>query len=147
MPFVGSDVCGFGGDTNPQLCTRWHQLGSMYPFSRNHNAYGQTDQEPYRFNTSISEGSTRTYTDVIKSALVNKYSLIQYYYSNFHEVGEFGGSFFKPMFFEFPDDAQCYDDTAVRNNIMLGRALKASINTQDLSKTTTDYYFPTARWC
>lgn len=37
VPTVGQDLCGFAGNTNPQLCVRWLQLGAWTTFSRNHN--------------------------------------------------------------------------------------------------------------
>jgi len=43
-----------------------------------------------------------------------------------------GGTLFKPLAFEFPDDPMAYQDTS--NNIMLGNALKLSIQVSDLSK-------------
>ncbi len=107
IPLVGADICGFIGDTTPELCARWHVVGSYYPFSRNHNALGQLPQEPWQF-TEVYEGSM-TYLDIMKQAIKDKYSLIRYYYSYFFLAslqtnGLATQAFFKPLFFEFSDD-------------------------------------------
>lgn len=68
IPLSGADICGFNGDTNAELCARWHKVGSFYPFSRNHACIGCSDQEPYRFADQIYEGSI-TYTDIMREAM------------------------------------------------------------------------------
>jgi len=49
IPFVGEDICGLFGNATPEICARWMQLGSLYPFSRNHNGNTSVSQEPYAF--------------------------------------------------------------------------------------------------
>mmetsp|Transcript_30773 Transcript_30773/g.30265 ORF Transcript_30773/g.30265 Transcript_30773/m.30265 type:complete len:324 (+) Transcript_30773:586-1557(+) len=121
-------------------------MGSLYPFARNHNQNASISQEPYVFSEPYGD-SGMTYTDIIRVALRNRYSLIKYFYAKFHDMSTFGGSFFKPLFFEFVSDATAYLDTEI--NILLGDALKISMQTGDADDqiTTTSYYFPRGKWC
>ena len=41
------------GNSNLELCARWMQLGSLYPFARNHNENISIDQEPYQFGDQL----------------------------------------------------------------------------------------------
>ena len=72
---VGADICGFGGSAAAELCMRWTQLGSLYPFSRNHNAnsYPNHNQEPYAFG--------EPYTSINRNAIRLRYSLLPYIYT------------------------------------------------------------------
>lgn len=71
MAMTGPDLCGFNGDTDQELCTRWMALGAFFPFSRNHNSLSSlVDQEPYRFKSTLE--ATRKYYTV-------KYSLLPYW--------------------------------------------------------------------
>lgn len=83
---------------------------------------------------------------MIRTALLNRYSLIKYYYSSFYTYGLEGGSFFKPLFYEYPLDPLAFEDVEV--NILLGDALKVSMETTTLTfPSTRQYYFPKDRWC
>jgi alpha-glucosidase (family GH31 glycosyl hydrolase) len=61
----------------------------------------------------------------MKMAILNKYNMIRYYYTELSMLSQDGGAFYKPLFFEFPDDPNATLDQ--ENNIMLGSALKLGI--------------------
>jgi alpha-glucosidase (family GH31 glycosyl hydrolase) len=68
----------------------------------------------------------------MRMGIRNKYSMIRYYYTKLFLGSVYGaGPFFNPMFFEFPEDPNAYID--VQFNIMLGEALKLSVNTNKLN--------------
>ena len=72
-PLTGADICGFIGDTTPELCTRWTTLGAFYPFSRNHNMPNTRAQEPYTFD--------ETTVSIMREAIRMKYQIMRYYYT------------------------------------------------------------------
>lgn len=84
--------------------------------------------------------------DIMRSAITTKYSLIKYYYSQFYYLSTYGGApFYKPLFFEFPDDINAYNN--ITYNIMLGDSLKLSILSDKTGQNQTDFYFPAGTWC
>ena len=79
--------------------------------------------------------------DIMRVGIRNKYSVMKYYYTQFFEMSVFGsGPFYNPMFYAFPDDMNAYKNSSV--NIMLGDALKLSVNTVALNQNITTFYFP-----
>ena len=142
----GADICGFGGNITALLCARWTVVGSFSPFSRNHNSWNTISQEPYVFNTTY-EG-TLTYTDIMKNAIRNRYHLVRYYYTQLYLVNQNGGTFYKPVLYEFPDDVNTYT-IPHQYNIMLGQSLKLSVLTDKLEddQGATTFYYPAGTWC
>jgi alpha-glucosidase (family GH31 glycosyl hydrolase) len=144
ITLAGSDICGFIGDTNADLCARWYTLGAYYPFSRNHNAWNNAPQEPWEFAKDVVPGSSSTYLDVIQSAMYRKLHMIRYLYTQMSIIQQEGGSYFRPLFYDFPNEEGAYEDQEL--NIMLGPSLKLGI-LSGTSANTTDFYFPAGTWC
>jgi len=142
IPLVGADICGFQGNTNAELCARWYTVGAFYPFSRNHNAIGNDPQLPWDF-TGIYL-NTVTYMDIFTQAMYTKLHLIRYYYTQLSLVQQEGGAFYRPLFFDYPNDDNAYLNQEL--NIMLGPALKLGIQSKSLS-TSTEFYYPAGRYC
>lgn len=75
-----------------------------------------------------------------------KLALVNYYYTEMSLLHEEGGTFYRPLFFDFPDDKNAYQN--LTHNVMLGRNLKVSHQSTETEVVTeTDYYFPQGSWC
>jgi alpha-glucosidase (family GH31 glycosyl hydrolase) len=82
----------------------------------------------------------------MRDAIKLKYSLIRYYYTSLFDISTRGvGTFYKPLFFEFPNDIQA--TLNISSNVMLGSALKLSINSDSTTRNYSDFFFPAGLWC
>lgn len=115
LPFVGPDVGGFSGNVSPELLTRWIQLGTFYPFFRNHSTIGTHSQEPWVFGEPY-ENINRKYLDF-------RYRILPYLYTLIHGAHETGKPVMRPLFMEFPEDENSYE---IQDEFMLGGSLLVS---------------------
>ena len=155
VPFSGADICGFHHSSTDELCARWHILGSFYPFSRNHNVDTGLPQEPWEFNSrsrfedrNDNNRPIEGYTlHAAKVGIKMRYSLMRYAYSQFMQIS-LGkkGAYFKPAFFEFPEDDTLLNDMEIQNtHIMVGDSIYFI---PCLNREQSNYkgYFPNANF-
>lgn len=132
---TGSDICGFTGNSNPELCARWSTLGAFYTFTRNHNDDKSIDQDPVAMGPEVVEAN--------RNALRKRYSLIPFLYSLIHRANKFGEPAIRAVPFEF----YLTDKEAlkVEYQFMWGQALMISpvVEQGSFSKKT---YLPKGRW-
>lgn len=134
IPMAGSDICGFADDTTEELCARWMQLGSFYPFMRNHNQLGTIAQEPYALGPTVMETS--------RAALLFRYSMLKFYYSLF--VRNNGtGTIFRPLFFDFPHDEKLLD---LQTQFLVGSELMVPVPMNEGDKQVSTYLPAGVRW-
>lgn len=111
IPYFGVETCGFNGNSDLQLCTRWMQLSAWFPLYRNHNNRNTIAQEAYRWATTAE--STRRIMNI-------RYSLLPYTYTLFHQAHTAGQTVLRALAWEFPDDPSL---AAVETQFMSGPAI------------------------
>ncbi|CAD5208487.1 unnamed protein product [Bursaphelenchus xylophilus] len=100
IPFVGSDVCGFVGKTNEELCLRWQQVGAFHSFYRNHNDNESPAQDPAVW-PSVAKAT--------RIANEYRYRHLPYLYSLHFHVSQNAGTVIRPVAFEFPEDPKTHN--------------------------------------
>ncbi|KAJ2646161.1 glucosidase II [Coemansia sp. RSA 1250] len=92
--FVGADVGGFFGNPDPDLLTRWYQLGAWYPFFRAHAHIDTRRREPWLLG--------EPYVSLIRAAVRQRYRLLPHLYTLFRESSLTGMPLVRPLWVEFP---------------------------------------------
>lgn len=131
-PYVGCDIGGFTGQSEPQLLTRWMQLGTFMPLMRVHSTKSATPHFPWLWG--------EPYASIMRVALELRYQMLPYHYSLAHRMHKTGMLWMRPMVAEFPGD-----DTAapLTSQWMDGDLLVAPVLAQDNTQNT---YLPQGTW-
>ncbi|KAK9491660.1 glycosyl hydrolases family 31-domain-containing protein [Lipomyces doorenjongii] len=133
IPMVGSDICGFNGETTEELCNRWAQLGAFYPFSRHHHATGNADSFFFVWE-SVTQSALNAYTV--------RYTLLPYLYGLMQQASQTGNSVFRPLWWDNPSDANTY---GIDTQFTLGNGLLVTpVLTEGATSVTG--YFPNGIW-
>ncbi|HEX8997563.1 MAG TPA: TIM-barrel domain-containing protein, partial [Ktedonobacterales bacterium] len=90
-PFVGFDTGGFWDAPTSEMLTRFTQLGSLFPFFRNHCAMSMPPQEPWAFG--------QPFEAFIRQAIELRYRLLPYFYTLADEASRTGAPITRPMLY------------------------------------------------
>lgn len=134
MPFVGTDIGGFGADATKELMCRWIELGSLSPFCRNHCAIACKDQEPWVFDEETIE--------IYRKYLKLRYALLPYLYDLFRQEEESGLPLMRPMVLQYEKDEETRN---MNGQFMVGdNLLAAPVVEQGASRKMV--YLPEGIW-
>uniref|UniRef100_A0A8C9WL76 Glucosidase alpha, neutral C n=1 Tax=Scleropages formosus TaxID=113540 RepID=A0A8C9WL76_SCLFO len=114
VAFCGADVGGFFQDPKPELLIRWYQAGSLQPFFRGHSAKMMKRREPWLFGDTV--------TAAIRNAVQQRYCLLPYWYTLFHQAHTSAKPPIRPLWVEFSKEQ---DTFTVEHEYMIGSALLA----------------------
>uniref|UniRef100_A0A8C2U532 alpha-glucosidase n=1 Tax=Coturnix japonica TaxID=93934 RepID=A0A8C2U532_COTJA len=134
ISYTGADICGFFNDSEYELCLRWMQLGSFYPYSRNHNEKGTRRQDPASWNS--------TFVNITRHVMNIRYTLLPYLYTLLHEAHVHGSTVVRPVLHEFTQERTTWD---IFEQFLWGPALLIS-PVMTPGAVTVNAYIPNARW-
>uniref|UniRef100_A0A6G1SJT3 Lysosomal alpha-glucosidase n=1 Tax=Aceria tosichella TaxID=561515 RepID=A0A6G1SJT3_9ACAR len=133
---MGADICGFSGNTTPELCARWSTLGAFYTFSRNHNDDTSIDQDPVALGPEVVAAN--------KNAFTKRYSLLPYLYTLVYNAHKHGQPVPRSVAFEFFQQHEL-EAFKAENQFMFGPAIMIA-PVVDENTYTKRTYLPEGRW-
>ncbi|MBD3157955.1 MAG: DUF4968 domain-containing protein [Candidatus Lokiarchaeota archaeon] len=134
IPFCGADIGGFSDDVTEELLIRWYQLGSLYPFSRNHTRIHTARQEPWELGEDA--------VNYARKYISFRYRFLRYLYSLAKEANETGLPIMRPLVLEFQDDSAACD---IDDQFMIGPSMMVA-PVLDQGAESRSVYFPPGTW-
>jgi alpha-glucosidase (family GH31 glycosyl hydrolase) len=95
IPNVGSDACGFQGNTTEELCAMWLSLATLTPFARTHDELSSAAQEPFRLGPMVQAAA--------RDGMAQRYALLFEMYNELRRVARHGGAAWRALVDVFPD--------------------------------------------
>lgn len=134
MPYIGTDIGGFGSDTTKELMCRWIEVGCFSPLCRNHSSADTRVQEPWE----LGEDTVRIYRKFLKL----RYALLPYYYDLCKKEEDEGIPMMRPLVLNYEDDEEAKN---MNSEFMLGDSLLiAPVVEQGMTKKLV--YLPNGLW-
>ncbi|HZP04087.1 MAG TPA: TIM-barrel domain-containing protein [Terracidiphilus sp.] len=114
------------GAVDPELYTRWVQFGAFSPILRTHTTKNPDSE---RRIWAYPE----PYSAILRSAFQLRYALQPYIYTEARRTYDTGVAFFRPLYYDWPDEAQTYD---AKNEYLFGDAMLAAPVATPVDKTS-----------
>ncbi len=134
IPYIGCDIGGFIGRSDPELVTRFYEMALFFPIFRNHKGKDGNDQEAFRLPIE--------YRDKVRKVIELRYSFLPYLLSLARESHEFGHPVIRPLSYEFQKDDDAY---AINDEYMIGKFLLYAPIVEK-GRKDRDLYLPEGKW-
>src|SRR5215813_270517 len=108
FPVVGADIGGFKGSPQPDLLTKWLELGAFNPIDRDPTEKGSADQEPWVHGPQ--------HEAIRKRYIEERYRLLPYIYTSMEQASRDGIPLMRPMFIEYPEQEPLVTEAEVANS-------------------------------
>jgi alpha-glucosidase len=128
------------GAVDPELYTRWVQFGAFSPILRTHTT---KNPESERRIWAYPE----PYSSVLRSTFQLRYALEPYLYTEARRTYDTGVAFFRPLYYDWPQEAAAYDS---KGEYLFGDQMLAAPITAPADKVsglaTEKVWLPTGEW-